>query len=112
MKGLKCTTTNCEHNHGCHCDAGVINIDKKGCCRTKIKRELGALGQAFEAAAEGFEAAQDFDYARNEEVLIQCDSVHCAYNAQNVCNSSLVNIGNGFFKTKCFTKHINPQEKG
>ena len=41
MKGLKCTTSNCEFNEGFHCKAGVVNIDKRGNCITRIKRENG-----------------------------------------------------------------------
>jgi hypothetical protein len=104
MKGLTCTTSTCEYNRGCHCNAGVINIGKNGVCTTKVKREYGALGQLFENRRDGFEAAEDFDYGKNEELLIQCDSVKCIYNKDALCRSGVVNVGNGFLKTKCFTK--------
>ena len=106
MKGLKCTTTNCEYNHGYHCKAGVINISSRGVCTTKIKREYGALGQAFQNRAEGFEAAEDFDYSKNEDVLIQCDSSKCMYNKDALCRSSVVTVGNGIVRTRCFTKRV------
>ena len=30
MMQLKCTTSNCQHNLKCHCNAGVISITDKG----------------------------------------------------------------------------------
>ena len=104
MKGLKCTTTNCEYNHGYHCKAGVINVSKRGTCLTKVKREYGALGQSF--ANQAYEASEDFDYSKNEDVLIQCDSCKCMYNKEHQCRSSVVTVGNGLVKTKCFTKRV------
>ena len=38
MKGLKCTTSNCEFNNNYHCTAGFITINKRGVCVTRQKR--------------------------------------------------------------------------
>ncbi|MEG1394253.1 MAG: hypothetical protein RSD04_00720 [Clostridia bacterium] len=102
MKGLKCETHNCEHNFCEHCNAGIINIGKSGDCCTKQKREYGSLEQK----KCDFEMAADFDYDKNMEVMIQCDSTKCQFNHNNFCSSQTVNIGDGMFKTKCFSKIV------
>lgn len=102
MKGLKCTTANCEHNEGYHCMAGVINISKNATCRTKVKRENGVIEQEF----INMELAQEFDYSHNEELLIECDSIDCKHNANHRCKAQNVDIGDSMIKTKCFTKKV------
>ena len=55
MKGLKCTTSNCEFNEGFHCKAGVVNIDKRGNCITRIKRENASIkGWEFNLCFDGY----------------------------------------------------------
>lgn len=103
MKGLKCTTHNCEHNRACHCNAGIINIGKNGICMTKQKREFGMLEQS----QVNIEAAKDFDFAQNDDVLIQCDSTKCVFNRDRLCTSNVVNVCDGLVRTKCFTKRVD-----
>ena len=81
MKGLKCTTCNCEFNRACHCNAGVIKVGKTGVCETRQKRRYGIIQQN----SVNIEAAKDFDYESGKEVLIHCE---CA----------------GLMRTKCFSK--------
>lgn len=100
MTGLKCTTCNCEHNCNCHCNAGVINVDKSGVCETKQKRRNGELEQA----KVNIEASKDFDFDKNRELLIQCDSEACVHNRNLLCASQVVNVADGVVKTKCFTR--------
>lgn len=100
MTGLKCTTCNCEHNCNCHCNAGVINVDKSGVCLTKQKRKNGELEQA----KVNLEASKDFDYQKSQEMLIQCECEPCVHNINCLCGSQLVNVGDGTIRTKCFTK--------
>lgn len=97
MKGLKCTTANCEHNHSCHCGAGIVNVDRNGVCRTKQKRGLGMLGQAFEAA-------QDFALTSDENTLVQCDCTECVYNKSRLCCASAVTIRDSAIRTRCTTR--------
>lgn len=105
MKGMKCTTSNCEFNRACHCNAGVINVSKKGVCNTKQKRQYGVIQQN----SINIEAAKDFDFEQNRELLIQCDNCDCVYNRNRLCSSEIVNMGDGLMKTKCFTK-LNKQK--
>ena len=100
MKGLRCTTTNCEHNHACHCDAGVINISKSAVCTTKQKRNMGTLGQAFEAAS-------DFDRLNDDNTFVQCDSVDCVYNKHRLCCAQAITVSDGKIRTKCFSKRTD-----
>lgn len=102
MTGLKCTTCNCEHNVCCHCNAGVINVSKKGVCQTKQKRDLGILEQN----KVNMEAAKEFSYEDNEDVFIQCDCAECKYNRDLTCSSKIVDIADGLLKTRCFTKRL------
>jgi len=102
MKGLKCTTTNCELNYACHCQAGVINISQNAVCNTKIKKGFLPIKEEY----SNFEAANEFDYDENDDVLIQCDSVKCIYNNDHICSADLVNVKDGIIKTKCVTKKI------
>ncbi len=98
MKGLHCTTDNCEHN--CHerCTAGVIDVNEHAVCKTKIKREGGALAQLF----EGYEAAPSADL-ENTDVIIQCDA-DCIYNCNRLCTRENVSIEDGLARTKCFSR--------
>lgn len=103
MKGLKCTTCNCEYNCGCHCNAGIVNIGRRGVCETKQKRELGMLQQA----KVNMEAAKDFEYKDNTDVLIQCTCLECCYNKGTRCTSRYVDVADGVVKTKCMTKNTH-----
>lgn len=100
MKGLKCTTANCEYNEGCHCKAGIINIGSNGVCESKIKRENGVMEQEF----INMEVASEFSYEDNDDVLIECDSTKCIYNHAHRCNSDIVTVSDSIIKTKCKTK--------
>ena len=100
MKGLRCTTCNCEFNRSCHCNAGVIKVSKNGVCETKQKRRYGIIQQN----SVNIEAAKDFDYDDGKELLVQCDCGECIFNKNRICTSSIVNMGDGLMKTKYFSK--------
>lgn len=102
MKGLKCTTCNCEHNCNCHCNAGVISINKGGSCNTKQKRKNGILEQT----RVNIEAAKDFDFDKNPELIIQCDCCNCCHNRNHMCSCEVVSVADGLLKTKCQTRNI------
>ncbi|MBO4535247.1 MAG: DUF1540 domain-containing protein [Clostridia bacterium] len=98
MKGLRCTTDNCQHN--CHerCEAGIIDISQHGTCKSKIKREGGALSQLF----EDYEAGPD--YSMDEpELIVQCDA-DCIYNSNHLCTKEHVSVQDGLIATKCFSR--------
>lgn len=98
MKGLRCTTQDCEHN--CHerCSAGVIDISKGAVCKSKIKREGGALSQLFEE----YEAGQSFDMYE-PELIVQCDA-DCIYNSNHLCTREHVSVEDGVLRTKCSSR--------
>lgn len=100
MKGLKCTTDNCEFNKACHCTAGIVNITKSGRCASKIKRNGGVLEQEF----ANMEAAEEFDFAKSQDTLIECESTDCYYNKDLHCSAAIVNVSDGMVKTKCVTR--------
>lgn len=100
MKGLKCMTSSCEFNEGCHCTAGVISIDKKGNCATRVRRENGAIEQEF----VNMEVASEFDYNDNEDTLIKCASTECQFNKNCKCEANFVNVGEKLMNTKCLTR--------
>lgn len=99
MKGLKCTTTNCEHNILDHCTAGIINITEKAVCSSKMKREGGILAQSF----TDMEASADMEALNNEDTLVQCDA-ECIYNNNFKCTRENLLIEDSFIKTKCFSR--------
>lgn len=97
MIRLKCTTSNCQHNLKNHCNAGIIIINEKGVCNTKIKRSGGALEQTFaelEAAEEFLNEAPD---------IVQCYA-DCIYNKDNKCNAATILVGDMIINTKCATR--------
>ncbi len=100
MKGLKCTTSNCEFNEGFHCKAGVVNIDKRGNCITRIKRENGVIEQEF----VNMEVSSEFNYSDNEDTLIKCNSTDCSYNKCFKCAADFINVGEKLLSTKCKTR--------
>ena len=63
MKGLMCTTGNCEHNRNCRCLAGIVDFDKHGVCKSRCKR--GGIPKQTGAAIE---AAIDFEYGYSPDV--------------------------------------------
>lgn len=98
MNQLKCTTSNCQHNLKCHCNAGVISVTEKGICDSKIKRAGGMLEQTF---AE-LEASEEF--LSDAPNIVQCNSVECEYNKENRCASSSILVSDNLFSTKCQTR--------
>lgn len=99
MKGLKCTTANCEYNSHNHCMAGIINVSETAVCKTKLKREGGALSQIF---AE-YEAAPDIGLLEETETVVQCDA-DCIYNVNHICTREHLSIDDSFVRTKCFSR--------
>jgi len=98
MKGLRCTTSNCEYNRNMHCTAITVDISKRGVCRTKMKREGGMLAQVF----ENFEAASELDL-EFQDVTVRC-SAECLFNVNRICGRDAINVEDGFVNTKCFTR--------
>ena len=81
MKGLMCTTGNCEHNRNCRCLAGIVDFDKHGVCKSRCKR--GGIPKQNGAAIE---AAIDFEYGYSPDVLVKCECADCTYNRNRVCS--------------------------
>ncbi len=102
MKGLRCTTENCEHNYCNRCMAGVIDVSEMAVCKTKLKREGGSLEQLFKE----YEAAPSIDSFEEPEVVVQCNA-DCVYNNNHLCNRENLDIEDGMFKTKCFSRRRN-----
>lgn len=99
MKDLKCTTANCEHNKLGKCRAGIIHIDTKGFCATKMKRDGGILAQDF----SDFEAANAEEPENETDTFVECQA-NCVFNNNNVCTKDGIKVSDGIFKTKCFSK--------
>ena len=97
MEQLKCKTVNCRHNLKCHCNAGVIGMDEKGRCMTKMKRPGGALEQTF---AE-LEAADEM--LSDEPAIVQFDA-DCIYNRERKCSATSILVKDKLFKTACMTR--------
>lgn len=98
MKGLRCTTANCENNKCERCYAGSVAINERGVCKTKRKREGGALSQLF----ENFEAANSFDMD-DPETNVSCNA-DCIYNVNSGCNREHLLVEDGVIKTKCVNR--------
>lgn len=98
MKGLRCTTNNCEYNRNMRCTAISVDISQRGVCNTKMKREGGILAQVF----ENFEAAGELD-AEYKEVIVRC-SADCLYNVNRICGKDNITVEDGFASTKCFSR--------
>lgn len=97
MMQLKCTTSNCQHNLKCHCNAGVISITDKAVCDSKIKRAGGALEQTFRELEAGDELLNDAPSA------VRCDAV-CVYNEGGYCRSTSLLVSDNMLNTKCATR--------
>ena len=83
MKGLMCTTGNCEHNRNCRCLAGP--------------KQNGAA----------IEAAIDFEYGYSPDVLVKCECADCTYNRNRVCSCESIDVGDALVRTHCFTKRTD-----
>ena len=98
MKGLRCTTANCEYNRNLHCTAIAVDISPRAVCNTKMKREGGMLAQVF----ENFEAANELD-VEYKDVTVHCDA-ECLYNINRVCGRDSITVEDGIVSTKCFSR--------
>lgn len=95
MKELRCTTANCEHNKCEHCFANTIEISEKGVCKTKSKRDGGALSQLF----ENYEAGSSFDF-NDVQTEVTCNA-DCIYNNNSECTREHLLVEDGIIRTKC-----------
>lgn len=105
MVELKCTTANCEHNKCERCFADNVDIDKHHVCKTKKKREGGALAQLF----ENYEAGASFELQSNA-TAVNCNAT-CIYNTNGECTREHLQVEDGAFRTKCssFVKDDYPE---
>lgn len=97
MKGLRCTTDNCQYNLGERCQAGIIDVSAGAVCRSKTKREGGALAQLF----AGYEAAAA--PMEDPELIVQCDA-DCIYNQNHLCTREHLTIQDGVVRTRCTSR--------
>lgn len=97
MLQLKCTTINCQHNLKNHCNAGIVSVDDRAVCDTKIKRSGGALEQTF---AE-IEASDEF--LQDSPGIVEC-AADCIYNENKRCNASSLLVSDMMLRTKCATR--------
>ncbi len=101
MMQLKCTTSNCQHNLKCHCNAGLITVSEKACCDSKIKRAGGALEQTFKELEAGEEFLND------APSVVQCYA-SCIYNKNDRCSATSLLVNDIMLSTKCATR-IKPK---
>ncbi len=99
MKGLRCTTANCEHNYGNRCMAGIIDVSEGAVCKTKLKRAGGSLEQLFKE----YEMAPSADAIEEPETVVQC-SAECVFNNNQICGRENLTIEDGVFRTRCFSR--------
>ncbi|MBO5304580.1 MAG: DUF1540 domain-containing protein [Clostridia bacterium] len=97
MLQLKCTTSNCQHNLKCHCNAGAITIGEKAVCESKVKRPGGALEQTFREMEVAEELLND------APSTIKCYAT-CIYNEDNYCKASSILVNDVMLNTKCATR--------
>lgn len=97
MMQLKCTTSNCQHNLKCHCNAGLISINEKGVCDSRVKRAGGALEQTFKE----MEAADEF--LSDAPSVVSCKA-ECVYNKDNRCTATSMLVNDVFMSTRCATR--------
>ncbi len=97
MLQLKCTTTNCQHNLKCHCNAGIITVTEKGVCDSKQKRAGGPLEQTF----KNMEAGDDF--LNDAPSVVKC-TANCIYNENNRCVSTSILVHDVLLSTRCATR--------
>ena len=95
MKEIICETSNCEHNLKCRCLAGIITVGETAACRSRIKREGGALAQSF----SDVEAGEEF-HGTAVDSIVQC-SAECSYNANGMCSAEKITVKDAMFKAKC-----------
>lgn len=100
MDNLICHTANCEHNVKSRCRAGIIDVNEKGVCKTKVKREGGVIAQTF----ADIEAAEDYGILDENATSVHCDSLNCKHNRATVCCADHIIVDDGLRKTKCVTR--------
>jgi hypothetical protein len=102
MDMLICHTSNCEHNVKSKCLAGIVSVNEKGVCLTKVKREGGILSQTF----ADIEAAEDFDILDTNHSSVQCKCSECVHNDIGLCYADHIVVDDALIRTKCITKTL------
>ncbi|MFA6867349.1 MAG: DUF1540 domain-containing protein [Clostridia bacterium] len=97
MLQLKCTTSNCQHNLKGHCNAGIISVNDKGICESKMKRAGGMLEQTFKE----LEASDEF--LSDAPNLIQCKA-DCVFNKDNKCHADSIMLSDKMLNVKCVSR--------
>jgi hypothetical protein len=103
MKSINCETSNCEHNIKCKCLAGIISVGDNAKCKSRLRREGGALAQSF----ADVEAGEEF-YGEVHDSVVQCASP-CALNSSGICSAETIDVKDVITGTKCKTR-IPPVE--
>lgn len=102
MKNLNCTTASCEHNLKSQCMAGIITVGETAKCMSKVKRQGGALAQAF----ADVEAAEELDVSYSTGNVVQCNVSDCRFNENNICSANEITVADGMLSTKCKSRRI------
>lgn len=89
---LRCTKTDCAHNHKYACMAKNINVAKNTDCKT-FKKDSKKDAQNFQdISRDMFEIAPDVaHYKHNDKMCVDC-SADCLFNKKGKCNANGITV--------------------
>ena len=89
---LRCTKTDCQHNHKYACKAKNIDIAKNTNCLTFKKDEQKTAEQLQDVSKNMFEIAPDIaHYKHNDKMCVDCNA-ECLFNKKHKCNANGITI--------------------
>ena len=89
---LRCTKTDCEHNHKFACRAKNINVTKNTQCKTYKKDETKDVKTLQDISRDMFEIAPDVaHYKHNDNMCVDC-LAKCVFNKCGKCNANGITV--------------------
>lgn len=89
---LRCTKTDCKHNHKYACMAESINVAKNADCKTYKRDEKKDIEKLSEIKQDMFEVAPDFaHYKHNDKMCVDC-AADCLFNRHGKCNANGITV--------------------
>lgn len=89
---LRCTKTDCEHNHKFACMAKNIDVAKNTECKTYKKDNAKETKDLQDISRDMFEIAPDVaHYKHNDKMCVDC-SAKCVFNKSGKCNANGITV--------------------
>ena len=87
---IKCKKETCEHNTGCSCCAGSINIDRGTHCDSFVENQLKE--ELTEQHGHIFQVKEKKIKRNIKSVPLACTATNCLFNKEKKCNANGITV--------------------